>query len=195
MTLRWPSLDQRRTTKQASLLQMLGGRFLLGMGIEGILLDGQGGNKVGEVSSSVLKHSVSSAKPVVKLLVETELLRQTLASRAVLFLTAPREDGKLLGAQSEGAGSPSVSGGVSGGALLGTGCPQGPALTEASPVISAEQPPSPPSLLPSRTGRASPTKGERWVRSWQAQAGPGRRTVAVWFGPHLQGSEQLGFHH
>ena len=195
MTLRWPSLDQRRITKRASLLQMLGGCFLLGMGIESILLDGQGGNKVGEVSSSVLKHSVSSAKPVVKLLVETELLRQPLASHVILFLTAPREEGKLLGAQSKGAGSPSVSGGASGGALLGTGRPRGPAQTEASPVISAEQLPSPPSSLPSRTGRASPTKGERWVQSWQPQAGPGCWTVAVWFGPHLQGSEQLGFHH
>ena len=105
---------------------MLGGRFLLGMGIESILLDGQGGNKVGEVSSSVLKHSVSSAKPVVKLLVETELLRQPLASHAILFLTAPREEGKLLGAQSKGAGSPSVSGGASGGPCWAQGAPGAP---------------------------------------------------------------------
>ena len=163
MTLRWLSLDQRRVTKRTSLLQVLGGRFLLGMGIDGMLLDGQGVNKVGEVSRSVLKHSVSSAKPTAKLMVETVLLRQTLASHAVLFLTAPREEGKLLGAQSEGAGSPSVSGGHLGAGF--TGHPRGPTLTEASPVISAEQLPSPPSLLPSRTGRVSPTKGERWVQS------------------------------
>lgn len=127
VTLCWLSLDQRRITKRASLLQVLGGRFLLGMGIDGMLLDGQGVNKVGEVSRSVLKHSVSSAKPTAKLMVETMLLRQTLASHAVLFLTAPREEGKLLGAQSEGAGSPSVSGGASGGGLhLAQGTPGAP---------------------------------------------------------------------
>lgn len=49
---------------------------------------------------------VSSAKPTAKLMVETVLLRQTLASHAVLFLTAPREEGKLLVLKAKELGLP-----------------------------------------------------------------------------------------
>lgn len=94
-------------------------------------------------------------------MMKTKLLHQSLELHGDLFLTAPHEEGKLLSPQSEGAGPPSVSGGDSWGASPGSLSSQSPALTEASPLVSAEQLPSRPSLLLSRTGKASHSKEER----------------------------------
>lgn len=94
-------------------------------------------------------------------MVETVLLRQTLASHAVLFLTAPHEEGKLLGAQSEGAGSPSVRAGIWGRASQGT---PGPTLTgglachfSGTAAIAL--------IIAAKDGKSVTYEGERWVQS------------------------------
>ena len=128
-------------------------------------------------------------------MVEAKLLCQTLASHGVLFLAAPPEEGKLLGAQSEGAGSPSVSGGVFRGGLSGHRVTPGPhphrglachfsGTAAIAPIIAAVKDGKSVTYEGREVGAVPAATSRAWTLDSRCLG---------W--PHLEGSEQLGFHH